>query len=105
MTLKTEIFDAIDTDGVTVEDMKAEPLHERPQFTIPLAVRWARDPANAPKIEQFAKEAGEAQDSLMQSIDDGVSEWGNLMVDVLMNDDVESDLMSEFLSSLTGVRD
>lgn len=105
MTLKTEILDAIDTDGVTIEDVQAQPLKERPAFSIPLAVAWARNPANAPRIEAFAKQARATQDRVMHRLDDEVSKVGGLLVDVLMNDDVESDLMSDLLSSLTGVKD
>lgn len=104
MTLQTEVLDAIDTNGVTVEDVKAQPIGDRPVFSIPLAVKWARDPANAPKIEKFAKDAREAQDQFMHRLDDRVTQVKDVIVDILMNDDVESDLVSDLLGHFTGIK-
>lgn len=98
------ILDSIDTEGVTIEDVKNAPLRDRPVFSIPAAIAWARDPANAPKIEEVAREARQAQDKFMHRLDDRVTEIKDLFVDVMMNDETESDLISDFLSSITGVK-
>lgn len=104
MTRENNILDSIDTDGVTVEDVKNAPMRDRPAFSIPAAIAWARDPKNAPKIEEVAREARVAQDQFMHRLDDRLTEVKDLFVDVLMNDETESDLVSDFLSSITGVK-
>lgn len=102
--LKNEMLGAIDTEGVTVEDIKEQPVADRPVFSIPMAVAWARDPANAPKIEQFARDARIAQDNFMHRLDDGITEVKDVLVDILMNEETESDIVSDLLSSFTGIR-
>lgn len=102
--LKSEMLDAIDTDGVTVEDIKKQPIEDRPVFSIPMAMQWARDPKNAPKIEQFAKDARVAQDKFMHRLDDGVTEVKDVIVDILMNEETESDIVSELLGHFTGIK-
>lgn len=103
-TLKTRFQEVVETEGTTIEDVADMPSEARPAFTIAKAVEWARDPVNAPRIEQAAKQAREVQDTIVQRIDDGVTEWKDLMVDVLMNEDTETALVDSLLSSLTGVK-
>lgn len=103
-TIQSEVLDAIDTEGVTVDDVKAQPIADRPVFSIPMAVAWARDPKNAPKIERFAQDARQAQDDFMHRLDDGVTEVKDMLVDILMNEETESDIVSDLLSSFTGIK-
>lgn len=105
MTLKTEVLDAIDTEGVSVEDVQAQPIEDRPLFSIPMAVKWARDPANAPKIEEFAKHAGEAQEEIMHQIDDTLTRTKDVIVDILMNDETETSIVNDLIGHFFGVRD
>lgn len=106
MSAKTEIVEkVIDTEGTTIQDVSDIRPDDRPAFTIAKAVQWARDPANAPRIEQAVQQATEAKQRLVQRIDDRVTGVKDLIVDCLMDDETSTGLFDEFLSSVTGIRD
>jgi len=98
----SEAKQVVDTEGVTVEDIRAMPIEERPPFTIAKAIEWARRPENAERIEQTAQRIATKAEHAVARADEHVTHYKNVMVDILTDEDVKEDFVNSFLESVFG---
>lgn len=104
--------DVIETTGEVVEEAKAVysetsdvdikdiPLSERPLYTVAKAIEWAKDPKNAPKIEEVVARARDGQERFVRKVDEEVSKVGRLIADMATDESFEDEVINHFLGTL-----